>query len=158
MTQVELPYAGTSGWRGSDASRDRAYREDESGLTGKRQYEVLLILASLGEKGATFTELSHIGGWSTHKTASVLSVLHKAERLARLKERRNRSSIYVDLRYVNGRESVPHGGKKTHDELLKKLYNLINSVLKIHEPLGVMCRECNQAYPCQTVLLLGDHA
>jgi len=154
MTQVELPYAGTSGWRGSDASRDRAYREDESGLTGKRQYEVLLILASLGEKGATFTELSHIGGWSTHKTASVLSVLHKAERLARLKERRNRSSVYVDLRYVNGREAVPHGGKKKYDELLA----VVNSVLKLHEPVGVMCWECNQDYPCQTVQLLGDQA
>ena len=154
LEQVELPYAGTSGWRGSDASRDRAYREDKDGTTHKRQYETLAILASLGEYGTTFTELSRSVGWSTHKTAAVLSVLHKAERLARLKERRNRSSIYVDLRYVNGRESVPHGGKKKYEELLK----VVNLVIKIHKPNGKTCQECGRYYPCQTVQLLGDHA
>jgi hypothetical protein len=43
---VELPltpYAGTSGWSGSAASRDRAVNEDNDGTTSARQKEALCV-------------------------------------------------------------------------------------------------------------------
>jgi hypothetical protein len=41
----------------------------------------------------------------------VLSDLHKAGRIARLTEERNRCKVYVLPEYVNGRETEPHGGR-----------------------------------------------
>ena len=41
------PYAGTSGWSGSETSRDRAVSQDKDGTTKNRQSETMrLVLAS----------------------------------------------------------------------------------------------------------------
>ena len=47
----ETPYAGTSGWSGSDTSRERAETEDHEGTTSARQERVLAGLGTLGERG-----------------------------------------------------------------------------------------------------------
>jgi hypothetical protein len=104
-----LPYRGTSGWSGTDTSRDRAVNADASGVTGERQSQVIAVLDERGEHGVTWKELGTILG-AHHGTASgVLSVLHKAGHIARLNESRDRCKIYVLPEYVNGRECESQG-------------------------------------------------
>jgi len=99
-----LPYAGTSGWSGSEASRDRALEDDLMGRTTKRQAETMLELLKAKEKGLTWSELGEIKGWHHGTASGVLSVLHKVDAIVRLKERRNKCSIYVMRGFVNNRE------------------------------------------------------
>lgn len=107
-----LPYAGTSGWSGSDTSHERALEADSSGVTGRRQRDALAYLDGAGPWGVTWQELGAAMG-AHHGTASgVLSVLHKAGRIARLAERRNRCKIYVLPEHVNGRETERHGRRR----------------------------------------------
>lgn len=105
----ELPYAGTSGWSGSETSHERAVSEDESGTTTERQGRVLAILAAAGRVGATWREVADSTGWHHGQASGALSVLHKRDRVARLAERRNKCQVYVLPEYVDGRETKPHG-------------------------------------------------
>ena len=98
------PYAGTSGWSGSDTSKERVIREDEDGTTSKRQNDALNALFDTGEKGLTWNELAKWYEWHHGQASGVLSVLHKANLIVRLKARRNKSAIYVLPNYINGRE------------------------------------------------------
>lgn len=98
-----LPYAGTSGWAGSEASRDRAVAADKNGSTRARQKATLDFLARAGSTGATWQELSDASGWHHGVASSVLSVLHKEGLVTRLRERRARCSVYVMPDFVNGR-------------------------------------------------------
>lgn len=108
-----LPYAGTSGWSGSDTSRERAVRDDKTGVTGRRQAKLLGILAERGNEGITWRELSQITG-DHHGTASgALSVLHKEGRIDRLTVRRGRCKVYVLPEFVNGRQTESHGRSKS---------------------------------------------
>jgi len=99
------PYAGTSGWKGSEASRDRAVEDDADGTTSKRQKQTLVALGAAGIRGLTWKDLSEITGWHHGQSSGCLSVLHLEGMVARLKERRNRCSIYVLPPFVNGRET-----------------------------------------------------
>jgi hypothetical protein len=99
-----LPYAGTSGWSGSDTSKERALREDGEGTTGYRQSETLGVLWDAGYWGVTWSELAELYGWHHGQASGVLSVLHKAGKIVRLKARRNKSAIYVLPNYINDRE------------------------------------------------------
>lgn len=99
------PYAGTSGWKGSQASRDRVIEDDADGTTSKRQKETLISLGAAGIRGLTWKELGEIHGWHAGQSSGCLSVLHLEGMVARLKERRNRCSIYVLPPFVNGRET-----------------------------------------------------
>ena len=98
------PYAGTSGWSGSDTSKERAIREDADGTTTKRQEETMCALFDSGLTGITWSELANLYGWHHGQASGVLSVLHKEGHIVRLKARRNKSAIYVLGNYVNGRE------------------------------------------------------
>ena len=109
--RVDLPYAGTSGWSGSDTSRTRAVTADASGQTRERQHKVLALLAEVEDRGLTWAELGDKLG-AHHGTASgVLSVLHKAGRIDRLTERRDRCKVYVLPEFTAGREIEVHGRK-----------------------------------------------
>lgn len=103
-----LPYGGTSGWSGSETSRERATNADKSGVTGINQKRTLLMLRLAQDKGMTWNELADVFGWHHGTASGALSVLHKAGEIARLKERRNKCAIYVALEYVNGRETQAH--------------------------------------------------
>jgi hypothetical protein len=105
FTLPVTPYAGTSGWKGSEASRDRAVQDDADGTTSKRQKETLVSLGAAGIRGLTWKDLSEITGWHHGQSSGCLSVLHLEGLVARLKERRNRCSIYVLPAFVNGRET-----------------------------------------------------
>lgn len=103
-----LPYGGTSGWSGSDTSKERATNADKSGATGVNQRRTILLLKLAQDKGLTWNELADAFGWHHGTASGALSVLHKAGEIARLKERRNKCAIYVAPEYVNGRETQPH--------------------------------------------------
>lgn len=105
-----LPYAGTSGWSGSETSRERAKDFDESGITIKRQQFVLSELLMNGKRGITWRELDVHYGHHGISTA-LLSVLHKAGVIDRLSERRSRCSVYVLPEFVYGRETQTQGRK-----------------------------------------------
>lgn len=107
-----FPYAGHSGASGSDASYERADREDNGGITSLRQQQTLSVLTVAGPHGLTWTELGHQYGWHHGQSTGVLSMLHKAGRIARLRDKRNRCSIYVMPDQVLGRETAAHGRRK----------------------------------------------
>lgn len=104
-----LPYAGTSGHGSNGASKDRAIREDADGTTTLRQGVTLSFLRQKAEWGATWKELGEAMGWHAGQSSGVLSVLHKERVIVRLKNRRDRCSVYVMPEYVHGRETSPHG-------------------------------------------------
>lgn len=103
------PYAGTSGWSGSDTSRERAERDDADGTTSHRQQQALSALRTAGAQGLTWKEVGARFGWHHGQASGVLSVLHKEGEIDRLTQRRNRCQVYVAHDYVNGRETSPHG-------------------------------------------------
>lgn len=105
LEQPYLPYAGTSGWRGSTASRDRAVSNDKSGKTSAHQQKALNYLDSRRTWGATWKELSDYAGWHAGQSSGCLSVLHLEGVIVRLTERRNRCSVYVLPEFVQGREA-----------------------------------------------------
>jgi DNA-binding MarR family transcriptional regulator len=104
-TNAILPYAGTSGWSGTHTSEERARSNDSDGTTGKTQHAVMIALEHAAYDGLTWRDLAELLG-THHGTASgALSVLHKAGKIARLSERRNRCKVYVHLDNVWGRET-----------------------------------------------------
>lgn len=103
------PYAGTSGWSGSDTSRERAERDDSDGTTRERVKATLTHLSSVGAAGATWKELALAQGWHHGEASGVLSRLHKARQVARLGEKRNRCAVYVLPSLVGDRETSEPG-------------------------------------------------
>ncbi len=99
-----LPYAGTSGWSGSETSRERAEAADTSGETTRRQIITLEIISAAGDDGITWQVLSNVTGWHHGIASGLLSVLHKSGHIERLTARRDRCQIYVMPEHVNGRE------------------------------------------------------
>jgi hypothetical protein len=122
-----LPYAGTSGWRGSEASRDRAFIDDANGTTTSRQRIALKRVWDQEFRGLTWKDLSETDNLHAGQSSGVLSVLHKAGLIVRLTEKRNRCSVYVAPNYVNGR-TISHYKLtgKTKDELCRAIMEIIN--------------------------------
>jgi hypothetical protein len=98
------PYAGTSGWSGSNASRDRAIIEDHDGTTKNRQRTTVELVAASKTYGMTWKELADATGWHHGQASGVLSVLHREGLIERLVDRRNKCSIYVGINSVNNRK------------------------------------------------------
>lgn len=107
-----LPYAGSSGFSGSQTSRERAHRQDSTGETSERQKAVLRALSNAGERGATWKEIGEAFGWHHGQASGVLSGLHKADLISRIKERRQRCEVYVLPFFVNGRDESPYKRNK----------------------------------------------
>lgn len=107
----ELPYNGSSGWSGTDTSKERADEADAFGTTAKRQAYVLDLLASRGYEGATWKEVSALSMMHHGQSSSALSTLHKAGRISRLIERRDKCRVYVLNEYVCERETDSQGRK-----------------------------------------------
>lgn len=107
-----LPYAGTSGWSGSETSRKRALNADVSGLTSHNQRLAMDLLEDYAAEGMTYFEFGLAVGKGHGTTSGVLSDLHKDGRIARLRETRNNRKVYVLHEWVNGRETEEHLGNK----------------------------------------------
>lgn len=120
-----LPYAGSSGYAGSETSRHRAEVADEVGMTLAVQNLVLELLYHSAYEGLTIAEIrvrihrKHHGSLS-----SALSTLHKGgkiERLAQMRvggDSRFKCKIYVDPRYTDGRETEEQGFGPSEMDLL----------------------------------------
>lgn len=103
-----LPYGGTSGWSGSDTSKERAEQMDSTGTTKSNQSTTMQLLDRAKDVGLTWFELSEATGWHHGTASGALSVLHKAGQISRLKVRRKRSSVYVLNHYINDRDTEQH--------------------------------------------------
>lgn len=108
MNEPITPYAGTSGWSGTDTSHTRAREEDSDGTTTHRQRITLNALGSAGPHGLTWKELGRRVGWHHGQASGVLTILHMAGRISRLKEKRDRCRVYVLTEHVNDRETEPY--------------------------------------------------
>lgn len=137
IDQPSLPYGNppTQGWSGSDTSRERAERDAASGTANERQQFVLAGLDTPEYRlwGITVKELREKTGWHHGVASSVLSVLHKDGRLARLTERRDRCAIYVLPQYADDRETAPHHANKRvtaeeYDEAVALVAALTNAL------------------------------
>jgi len=99
---AELPYAGTEGFVGRDASVERARRNAKNGTAADRQEQVLEHLRFKRERGATWIEVGESLRLHHGQVSSTLSVLHQAGKVFQLREKRGRSHPYVhsDFRYI----------------------------------------------------------
>ena len=137
MSDVELPYAGTEGYAGSDTSRQRALAEAVDGTASKRQRYILILAERAGEKGITVAELRdstlHHG-----RVSGALSVLHKVGKLARLTEVRGKCKVYVLPKYVKDRPVEPHGVVHKADRDTLDAATLIENYLRRGEDLDAL--------------------
>lgn len=104
-----LPYAGSSGYSGSDTSRERAERDDSDGTTSARQRRVIALLDYRGTRGATWKEVADILGLHHGQASGSLSNLHKVGRISRLRQTRERCKVYVLREYLDGRDEEVQG-------------------------------------------------
>ena len=96
----------TTGWSGTDTSRERARKTDAS----YKQDLTIRMLAEARDYGVTVVDLRDVPGIGHHGTASgTLSNLHKAGKIARLHESRDRCKVYVLPEFTNGRQTEPYG-------------------------------------------------
>jgi len=132
---TDTPYAGSSGWSGSATSKERADREDASGITGWRSREVHALIAAAGRSGMTDKEVQAALAIGHGASSGTLTRLHRAGHLARLTRRRNGNEVYVLPEHVNGRETQPYrpnSGKtaaqrvKALEEAMREAQDLID--------------------------------
>ena len=107
-----LPYAGSSGHSGTQTSKDRADRDDRDGTTSKRQKQAILLMG-WAHNGLTWKEFAEAERLHHGQASAVLSNLHKAGKIARLEEKRDRCHVYVMPEQVNGRPLSPYRQNKT---------------------------------------------
>lgn len=112
LSMPELPYDQTSGHSGTDTSKARAVEADRSGKTAMRQAQALELINQNYGRGLTWKEFSLTTGLHHGTASGVLSVLHKAGRIARLKESRNGCKVYVGLNWVENRIVEKQGRNK----------------------------------------------
>lgn len=114
MSEALFPYPEpggeefTAGHSGSDTSRERAEQERNSGTYAERARQAITYLDAMGSTGLTVADFREVADLHHGQASSVLSVLHKAGRIVRLKERRDRCQVYVLPDYVDGRETAPY--------------------------------------------------
>jgi hypothetical protein len=116
-----LPYAGSSGWSGSETSRERAERADHTTLTGHRDISTLAMLHGVAEIGVTWGELADAQGLHHGEASAVLSRLHQVGRIVRLSERRGKSQVYVLPEYVDGRATSDYRPNVSRSAVVKLL-------------------------------------
>lgn len=102
------PYAGSSGWSGSETSKERADLADASGLTGHRDAGTLDALKAAGPDGVTWGELADAHALHHGEASAALSRLHRVGMIRRLTKKRGRSQIYVLPSHVDGRATSPY--------------------------------------------------
>lgn len=128
MSDPAFPYAGTDGHSGTDTSRQAA--DDHHDSAPERQDSVITLLQERGARGVTVVDVRNTL-IPHHGTASrVLTVLHIAGRVLRLKESRDGAKIYVlpEFRMTRPVE-VYRGTKAKHQyETLMELQRTVESL------------------------------
>jgi hypothetical protein len=92
------------------------------GITGKRQAQVFALLATRNTEGMTVKEVEDALSLGHGPASSALTHLHRADRVARLQERRMNQQVYVLKGYVEDREESPYRPRqaKPHPRYLSK--------------------------------------
>lgn len=125
--QIELPFGTSSGWAGTDTSKERAEQQDTDGTYTRRQGDVLTMLDELGTYGATWQEVSSTLDVHHGQASGVLSGLHKTGHIARLSQRRGRCKIYVLPKYVLGCHTEPYGVTRKTDTSRDQIVSWLSS-------------------------------
>lgn len=112
---TQKPYAGSSGWSGSETSQARADHADTSGQTTNRQRTVYAMIEEAAESGVIWREVADRTGWHHGTVSGALSVLHKGGLVARLSDTRNGCKIYVAPEYVGSRSVEAQGRRASSD-------------------------------------------
>jgi hypothetical protein len=146
----ELPYGGradpNSGWSGSETSAERAHTRDTDGTTADLQRRTLVWLGRRGSRGATWKELADAAHVHHGSASGVLSVLHKAGRIARLADKRSRCKVYVLPEYVAGR-TVEAAGSSSTSTLLGQAIDVLADVPRCEHPWpNADCLSCRAAW------------
>lgn len=123
-----LPYVGSSGHAGSQASRERADRQDMDGTTSERQKETLRYLMWRRGDGATWHELAAHLGVHHGASSALLSVLHKGGLIYRLQDKRDRCHVYVLPQYLHGRAHDPFQNRVSRTVLTEAIDSALNSL------------------------------
>lgn len=104
-----IPYGTAgSGHAGNDTSKERQEKADASGLTLTRQKATLEAVELSAGHGVTSAEMEDLLGIGHGQASSALSHLHRAGRIRRIKERRNKQEIYVTAEHVGDRVESPY--------------------------------------------------
>jgi hypothetical protein len=107
------PYAGTSGWSGTDTSRYATEYADTNGITADSQRAVLEYLYAARLNGATVVDLRAAYPRMHHgRVSGALSVLHMKGHIVMLATVRDRCHVYVAPPFTSGRDTVPHRSNK----------------------------------------------
>lgn len=119
MTDPTLPYPdvsgmNTGGWSGSATSRSRAIHEVISGVGKHRKDGIQALVESAGRVGMTCPEVETLTGMHHGAASGALTNLHQAGRIARLKEQRRRSEVYIGLAFVEDRPTSPYVPNKAN--------------------------------------------
>ena len=119
---AELPYAGTEGYVARPASMERARHNARDGTAADRQEQVLELLLSRRERGATWIEAGEALRLHHGQVSSTLSVLHQAGKVFQLREKRGRSHPYVhsEYRYIYVASERYDEPTRTNAKLLKE--------------------------------------
>jgi hypothetical protein len=96
------------GWSGSDTSKERAEREEKTGVGGWRRKQVHALIEGRAAQGMTCHEVETELGIGHGAASAALTHLHRAGFLRRLSERRNGQEVYVHPDHVNGREQAAY--------------------------------------------------
>jgi len=136
MTDPITPYAGTSGWSGTDTSLRRAHEDDRDGTTTRRQRITLAALSGAGPGGLTWKELARVAEWHHGQASGVLTILHMAGRITRLTEKRDRCRVYVLPEYVNDRDTEPYA-RRVQSATTEEMAELIREAYMTLAALGV---------------------
>lgn len=99
---------GSSGYAGGTSSRDRAEREDSTGITGWRSQAVYNLLADEGPHGQTCHEIERHMNIGHGAASGALTRLHRSGKIVRLEERRVGQEVYVIPEFVKGRPTVDY--------------------------------------------------
>jgi hypothetical protein len=157
MQTLEFPYAGTSGWAGSNTSRDRALQQDSDGTFNEREKVAINLLRVNRNTGATWRDLALYANLHHGQASGVLSILHKQEKIARLTNRRDKCAIYVLPEFVSDRETSEHRNTRASENIA-----IILAVRELHTATvtdevteKTYCKECQYEYPCDTIKLVG---
>jgi hypothetical protein len=153
---ASLPYNGSSGWSGTDTSKDRADHADSSGETRDKQQTVKNVLRTRGSHGITWKELADKTGWHHGTASGALSVLHKDGKIARLTMKRDKCRVYVLPEHVYGRETDAQGRKpkRTYEQGLRDAMEVIYG--DCHHTKYVGCQPCIHDKMAHAIESLGE--
>jgi hypothetical protein len=129
--EPSLGYNDTSGHQAAESSAEGVRHADVTGITAKAQKYALIMATQGGRNGVTVAELRERHGSLHHgRISAALTNLHKAGRLAALRERRGHCGIYVLPEFVEGREVREFRSNRPHIDRAE-LVNLLDH----HRPI-----------------------